>query len=341
MQYKVALIGLGKQNIEYHLPAIMESDLVQLDSVCDINESKAIKYGNEYSVNFFTSVEELVKNKKPDIAIIAIPHCNYLKVIEILAGAGVHIIKEKPFAISIKEAYDIKKIIEDKHIHFMITLQRRFNPIFQSFFQLRDKIGKIYSIEGRYVMNIKELGDGWRAEHKNSGGGALIDMGYHYIDLLVWYFGLPDTITARTTSCNRENQEYDVEDTAEILFDYNNSHPEKEKTIGNLFISRAYPEKQEIMIILGSKGSIELERGIIKRLDLDGKELEVLSREKSWPSAAIDQLHHFIKIIKGEVKSNYWEHFKHLAIIESAYKSDREKISISPVEFLINHNHHE
>jgi len=215
--------------------------------------------------------------------------------------------------------------------------QRRFNPIFCAFEQMRRHIGKIYSIEGKYVMNINRLDNGWRARKSAAGGGALIDMGYHYIDLLVWYFGVPDSVTARISRANRIGQEYDVEDTANMLFDYCLSDSYEEKTIGNIIISRVYPFKEEKLSVYGTDGYIELQRGLIRRMNSRGEEVERLASKRGWPSAFTDQLEFFAKEIRSGKRcgpTTGHEHLKHIATLEAAYASDRSHTSCNPNTYL-------
>jgi predicted dehydrogenase len=199
------------------------------------------------------------------------------------------------------------------------------------------RIGRIYSIEGKYTFNISDLGTGWRAQKSSAGGGVLVDMGYHLIDLLIWYFGIPDSVTARISRGNRPGQKYDVEDTANMLFDFHFSSSDCEKTIGNFLISRVYPKKEEALIVYGTKGIVELRRGEIRRLDVNGKEIEKLTRQESWPSALVDQVDYFGKEIESGKK---WgieclkNHIPHVAVIQAAYDSDERSASCYPKDYL-------
>ncbi len=336
MQLKVAVIGLGQQALEDHLPALQESSLYELLAVCDIDQAIVDNVAAQYGVKGFTSVEELLSSLKLDVVIIAVPHAQYLDIISKVAKQGIHVIKEKPFATSVQEASALQRIIRENNIFVGVTVQRRFNPIFQAFPQLKKRIGKIYSIEGRYTMNVTALDVGWRASKSLAGGGALIDMGYHFVDLLVWYFGMPNSVTARITRGNRPGQQYDVEDTVQMLFDYKHGDLPEEKTVGNFIISRVYPQKEEKLTAFGTHGVLELQRGLIRRLDNQGEEIERLERKGRWLSAAVEQLEFFAREIQGaktrEV-SNLHEHLQHIAIIEAAYESDRTFSSSSPQQF--------
>lgn len=329
MVYSVSVVGLGKQSLEDHIPAILESDLCTLNSICDIDKDKVKSLSKKLSVPGYSNIDELIKNESPDIAVIAIPHICYLEIVEKLAKANIHILKEKPFATSLEEAFKIDEILNRYGVLMQVSVQRRFHPIYTTFSSLVKHIGRVYSIEARYVMNIEDLESGWRSQKSTSGGGALIDMGYHYIDLFLWYFGLPDEIFARMAIGNRGGQKYDVEDTAMINFLYNADN--NKKILGSFLVSRVYPIKEELITVIGTKGSIQLGRGVIRRINNNGDVLEELMRLDKWPSAPILQLDDFIKKItnKNSFKSPHIEHFDHVKFIEASYNSICNQRSIS------------
>lgn len=324
-KFKIIVVGLGHQSLDDHIPAISESERFELVGVVDIDEVRASEVGSAQSVPFATDVTVLlgILDYKPDAALVAVPHNGYLPIIKLLAEQNIHIIKEKPFAVSVEDALQIKELIETNNITLQVTLQRRFNPIFNSFQQLIKRIGKLHSIEARYTLNIARLDEGWRASRLYSGGGALVDLGYHYIDLIVWYFGLPDSVTCKLSTGNRDGQVYDVEDTAFLDFSYNDSGADNERILGSLIVSRVYPDKEEMLVAYGSKGSVAVRRGQVVRRDTSGNEIECLTRTGSWPSALVDQLDEFASYIvsgehNGDVEARYLEQ---VALVNAAYKS--------------------
>ena len=184
IKLKIIVVGLGHQSLDDHIPAISECECFELVGVVDIDEAKASEVGAAQAVPFASDTNALLDklDLKPDAALVAVPHNGYLPIIKLLAEHKIHIIKEKPFAVSVEDALQIKDLIEINDITLQVTLQRRFNPIFYSFQQLIKRIGKLHSIEARYTLNIARLDEGWRASRLYSGGGALVDLGYHYID---------------------------------------------------------------------------------------------------------------------------------------------------------------
>ncbi|MEK7552338.1 MAG: Gfo/Idh/MocA family oxidoreductase [Patescibacteria group bacterium] len=338
MKLRIVVIGLGKRAREDHIPAIKQSLNFDLVGVCDTDPKKAEETSAQYGVVGYTSLSELIGAEDFQVALVTIPHYAYLNVVSTLVAAGKHIIKEKPFATSVAEAKQLLHVLRNGQVYLGVTVQRRFNPIYRTFHQLKTYIGKIYSIEGAYTMNVAALDTGWRASKNLSGGGALVDMGYHFIDLLIWYFGMPTSVTARMTRGNRPGQQYDVEDTAHLLFDYHHLEFQyDEKVVGNFVISRVYPEKQERVRVFGTNGVVEVSRGLIRRMDINGKEIERLERQGGWPSATVEQLDHFAERIRQFVPGllpDYTEHLQHVAVIEAAYQSDRSGASCHPDHFL-------
>jgi len=62
------------------------------------------------------------------------------------------VFKEKPMAVSLAQAKELDALAKENNIQVMVALQRRFNPIYSTFFQLIDKIGKVFYIEAKYTF---------------------------------------------------------------------------------------------------------------------------------------------------------------------------------------------
>jgi predicted dehydrogenase len=330
---RIGVVGLGHQSLEDHIPAIKACRDIEFVAVADIDEVKLKSFlAENKSINGYLSAEELFKKEKLDIVIIALPHHLHHEVTKLAISYKINVLKEKPFAISLEQGKEIRDLALKNNVHVSVTLQRRFNPIYTTLFQLIDKIGDLFYVEGKYTIFTDSPHDGWRGRKDLAGGGCIIDMGYHMIDLLIWYFGLPDKIFANA-SCNaKENIDYDAEDTAQIMFEYN-----KTNVWGSLLLSRVIPPKQEYLNIFGTRGYIHLERGKIERFSSNGVSQESLMRENSWPSAFQDQIEYFVKVIKNE-KENIGSpeyHLNHLALIEASYKSLGTKCAVNPKDLLI------
>ncbi|MEU9247433.1 Gfo/Idh/MocA family oxidoreductase [Streptomyces sp. NPDC048385] len=327
---KAAVIGLGHQALEDHVPGLADSQFAQLAAVCDTDPGKAAAQAQQHHVPGFTDIRSLLGDVHPDFAIVAVPHHAGREVIETCAAAGVHVMKEKPFATSPAEAAELVALCDKAGIELMVTVQRRFHPVYTAAMQLLEQIGQPYLVEGRYTFHSPDPAAGWRGQASLAGGGALTDMGYHLIDLLIWYLGLPDQILASTSTAAHPDAVYDAEDTALVHLAYDRG------LYGSLLISRSAGPKTERLTVTGPRGAVVIERGRVRRLAPDGQLIESLTREPAWPSAAAAQIDCFCRVLDGERTnpSGPADHVAHAAFLAAAYTSQTSLTPADPKEYL-------
>ncbi|MGH0002601.1 Gfo/Idh/MocA family protein [Pseudovibrio ascidiaceicola] len=337
MALKAIVVGLGKQNVQDYLPALQANDKFEIVAVCDLEPAKVEEVSQRYDCKGVVELDRfLVGNgREIDVAFVAVPHNQYKSVIWTLAKHGIDIIKEKPFAMCKAEAAQIAQEVYRNNVTLMMTLQRRHDPFFQTFGEYIGSIGDIHNVSAQYVMNIPQLDEGWRSQKSLAGGGALIDLGYHYVDLLIWYFGIPSRVFCNMSSGNRPKQRYDVEDTAAIQFAYKRNG--RDSVIGQLLLSRVHWNKREHLRVIGTKGGAVLDNEKIT-VDYDNGESLEISRE-DFPSQSEvlqRQLNYFgSKLLSGEFAGKIDPHFlEQMAFVEAAYQSATDSCPIGPSSVL-------
>lgn len=327
---RAGVVGLGHQALGDHIPGLLGSDAAELVAVCDEDDEVLREQQYRLRVPGYATAEAMLDAEALDFVVVCVPHHVGKGIVLAAAERGVHVLKEKPFATALEEATDLVQRCESAGIHLMVTLQRRFNPIYTSFTQLADQIGTPFMVDAAYTMHIPDPSDGWRGKAASAGGGCVIDMGYHLVDMLLWYFGLPDRISADMSVTARPDRAYDAEDTALVHFSYDSG------LYGSLLLSRFLGPKSEQIRLVGSRGIVHLERGRIRRLDNNGDVLESLAREQAWPSAAVSQVNYFCRVIEG-LRPNISgprENLAHLSFIQGCYESARTKRYVNPKELL-------
>lgn len=325
---RAGVVGLGRQATEDHIPGLLASDGAVLAAICDDNTDLLQAKRRKLGVSGYTDFREMLAAEQLDLVVVTVPHHVGRSVIHAAASHGVHVLKEKPFGTSLKEAHELAALCETSGIQLMVTLQRRFNPIYTSFLQLADQIGTPFVVDAQYTLHTNDPGAGWRGRTEAAGGGCIIDMGYHLVDMILWYFGLPDRVLADLSTSARPDHSYDAEDTALIHFGYDSG------LYGSLLLSRFIGPKAEHIRLVGSRGIVHLERGRIRRLTNNGEVIESLSREQSWPSAASCQIDHFCRVIAG-LRPNIsgpQHNLAHMRFIAACYESARQRAYISPRE---------
>lgn len=314
------VVGLGKQMREVYFPALSLTDRIQIAGAVDSDPS-AQSIANAAGIDFFsTSLSDALAQLRPDFVLLTLPHSQYASVTPTLIQQGVPVYQEKPFAANLADGRVILESIRKYNGLVHVAMNRRVHPIYWAARIILATLGDIVHVEGRFTLQIDRLDAGWRASHSNSGGGAILDIGYHAFDLLLWYFGRPTAVSATTTQRARPSQVYDVEDTASIKCEYKGAR----NFIATLVLSRVYPEKSDGFTIVGTQGSVVLQRGKLTHFDQTGSLLETITREGTWVVGATHQLLAFTDVVRSGDRANLGNaeyHLQHLNLIDACYRS--------------------
>lgn len=326
--HTIIVIGLGHQALKEHIPSILRNRTLRLIGVVDCQQSVLDQAKKKYGVSGFLTVKELLAHMKPDIAVVCVPHCEYEAILKALFAAHVSVFKEKPFACSYTEAMRLHAMIRASKSTVMIHVQRRCNLYYQAVKKLLANIGKPFFVEGQYFIHVADPHSGWRGQRRNAGGGCIIDMGYHLIDLVLLYLGLPDHIHATFGSYARQDAIYDAEDTASILLQY-----DKKNIFGTLNISRFIGPKQEYLRIVGTKGYIVVKAAETILYANDGTVRRTIFASRYTTT---DVLKYFVRVIekKSPNISDSAIHLEHTAMIQACYQSGVAKKFISPKQIM-------
>jgi predicted dehydrogenase len=260
MSLQVGIIGLGRQTLEEHIPALNLKDNISVQAICDIKKERIVEakkiLKNVGYIKEYTSYKDMLCDNKFDFIIISLPHDHYLECIKFAAEKKIDILKEKPFARNTYEANVIFKLVEEHNIRLMTACQRRFHPLYKEFKELIPMLGRVKWIEARYSIPSKNPNSEWRSSKEKAGGGVMLDMGYHIFDILMWFF--EPLVEVYAITLNHRPNIYSVEDTAFIRFKTHKKNEPDRLIDGSIFISCIYPEKSDELIILGENGSAKL-----------------------------------------------------------------------------------
>ncbi len=197
---KIGIVGTGGICNSTHMPAYEKmTDLVEIVCVCDILEDRAKAAAERMGIDKWTTdYNELLDTPGLDAIDICTP--NYLhSVIAVAAlNKGLHVFCEKPDAVSVAEAEKMKKAAEDNGKVLMVMRNNRYlgASTYLKKFIADGKMGDIYCARcgWRRRRGIPGKG-GWFTTKEQSGGGPLIDLGVHMIDLSIWLMGNPRPVS--------------------------------------------------------------------------------------------------------------------------------------------------
>ena len=194
---KFAIIGCGGIANAAHYWAYDCNQDARLVAFCDIVIEKAYAAADRFGVSrdmCFESYEELFDKVELDAVDICTP--NYLHSIIAVAALnrGINVICEKPDAVSVGEALKMKEAAEKNGKTLMVMRNNRYRPesAFLILYIEDGKMGEIYTARCAWVRRRGIPGKGgWFTTKAQSGGGPLIDLGVHMIDLAIWLMGNP------------------------------------------------------------------------------------------------------------------------------------------------------
>jgi predicted dehydrogenase len=318
---KIIIIGLGNQTVKDHIPSILRRNDLEIVAAIDTDQELLNKISSGLKVVAFSNIEKAIEETKPDLAFVAVPHDAYLEILKILANRKIPTLKEKPLAMNYVEAKEVINLYAKNDTYLQICVQRRFSKLYKTTKELLNKIEKIYSIYIEYALNLDAdaMATGWRSDRKISGGGAVIDMGYHIIDLLTYIFGVPDKIYAQL-NYNTLGNNYSIEDTMKAMMSFSNR-----QINANVLLTKIFNQKSEEIHIIGTNGTVKLSGRKVSFLNSNSDELE--SHSFATKDHEVDaQLDYFIKNSDRHKNNKLLsDQLINMAIIDAIYKSDKEE----------------
>ncbi len=227
---RIAVIGVGGIG-KTHLKQIALNPKIELVAVCDIVEARAAQVGKEKSVKFYTDYQDLLKSEKLDAITIGTPHYDHMPIAEAAFAVGVHVLTEKPMAVTTSDAVKALKAYEEAKknfpkLVFAIMFQERTIPHYKKMKELLEagvlgKLTRTHWIATTWYRTQAYYNTGdWRATWKGEGGGLLINQCPHTLDMYQYLVGVPNEVTAHLSLGKYHSIE--VEDEASAHFEHEN-----------------------------------------------------------------------------------------------------------------------
>ena len=223
MKIKWGVIGCGGIADRRTLPGMMDAKNAELIAVMDANKELADtvkeKYGAKYA---FDNIDDLLAIDEIQAVYIASPVAFHMEQTEAAAKAKKHILLEKPMTLTSKKSQKLEDICNKYNVKIGVGLMMRFHTYHQMMKKLIDdgKLGEIVSMRAQLTCWYPDMPGNWRQQKATSGGGALMDMGIHCVDLLQYISGLKAVEIASFSGT--QIFDYEVEDGGSIIMKMDN-----------------------------------------------------------------------------------------------------------------------
>lgn len=316
----------------------------RLISVMDIDKSKVKEVGERFSLEYSTNVEDILNDSRIQAVYIATPIYLHKEQVIKSAMAGKHILCEKPLALNSKDAEVAIDICKKNNVKLGVGYMMRFHSLHKKAREMikNGELGEIVFARAQLSCWYPPIQGAWRQDPTLGGGGSLIDMGSHCLDLLEYVL---DT-EIETVSCFADNviHNYKSEDSSVVIARFKN----KAHGVIDSYFNIPDNSSENRLEIYGTKGSL-LAEGTIGQSSY-GEMIAFLEKSsKGYDASQIREIEGgmkieapFVNIYQAEIEtfSSAIEEDKDppvpgeiglwsLKVIEACYESSKNKLQIT------------
>jgi UDP-N-acetylglucosamine 3-dehydrogenase len=222
---RVGVIGTGSIGDVHLMGYKAQPKLVSIQALCDPTADRLAAMGEKYGVpkeHCYPDHESMLANEKLDAVSVCVPNAYHFPIAMKTLALGIPTLLEKPMVLTNQQAREISKLVARKKVKFMVAFSHRFSAINTSAKKILDKggIGKPFMIRVRFAHGGPYPGwaqSDWFYNKKIAGGGALLDMGIHAIDICHYLIGPIKSVQAQMSALRKK---IEVDDNAVMLLDF-------------------------------------------------------------------------------------------------------------------------
>jgi predicted dehydrogenase len=229
---RVGIVGLVHGHASGFFAQSLRRPDIQIVGIFEPDRQVFSSYQSHFPLDqalLFTNLEEMLQQTRPQAVLVYTNTLDHRKVIEVCAHRGIHVMVEKPLAVSMEDARAIEHAAKQGRIHVLVNYETTWYRSNQMAYELvREKaIGEIRKVvihdghRGPKEIGVQPEFLAWLTDPKLNGGGALFDFGCYGADLMTWLMNgqRPDTVTAITQRIKPDAYPR-VDDEATIVLTY-------------------------------------------------------------------------------------------------------------------------
>jgi len=304
-------VGLVHGHVHGFLGQYRHSPEIEIVGVAEPDQELLSKAGTRYGFDhamLFASLEEMIAKTHPQAALVYTNTYDHRRVVETCARLGVHVMMEKPLAVSLEDARAMQQAANAGKIHVLVNYETSWYRSNHAAYDLvhEGAIGDVRKVvvhdghKGPKEIGVEPEFFSWLTDPKLNGGGALFDFGCYGADLVTWLMDgqRPLTVTAVTQQIKPKIYPH-VDDEATIVLTY----PKAQAIIQ---ASWNWPFGRKDMEIYGQTGSIiTVQRDDLRvRRGGDDRNPEEQISAKALPAPYDDELTYLRAVIVDGAKED-------------------------------------
>lgn len=292
---EIGIVGNGWISTNAHIPALMKLDNVIIKAVYDTCLERAKEVCDEFKISYMFQEYEPFLECGLDGVIIATP--NYTHVTYTLAALThkVSVLCEKPITFHTSEVDEIKKLAEDNGVLYVPGFVNRWRKDIQTLYQMiqENQLGEILQVNGGWTRKCGVPRPGtWFTRREYSGGGVLIDLGSHIVDICNLFLGsqdAPDDYQLTTGLLNEEKIQHNGFAT---WFERKDERAFTMDVEDNVLANVHYPDNKKIQVNLSWLAPVNADSTYFKVIGTKGeavlKTLFGFSNDRLWDKDTLE-----------------------------------------------------
>jgi len=310
-----ALIGCGRI-AQTHLEAIASITECELKGVADIRKTAAKSVAEQFGCKTYDDYHQVLDGNQVDAVVICTPPDTHAEISTFFLENGVHVLCEKPLALSIEDATYMVDTAENKGCLLMMASKFRYVDDLIKAKGVVDSgiLGDIVLFENVFCSKV-DMRDRWNADKDVAGGGVLIDNGSHSVDIARYLLGPIAKVQAEE---GKRIQKLGVEDTARLYF------RTESETMGAVDLSWSlFKERESYIELFGTEGVLSIGWKCSKYRQSEKLDWVVFGNGYDKFACFRKQLENFVGCLKGRdlPMITATDSFESVKVIEAAYKS--------------------
>ncbi len=312
---QIGVVGLTHTHVHWIFNS-NSSEAFEIVGIVEPNKELAKRYADQYQFSMdmvYNTLEELIAAKQPQAVTAFGTIYDHLKIVEICAPLGIHVMVEKPLAVSMEHAQKMKSLADRHGIHLLTNYETTWYPSNHKAYELIKQdtvIGALRKIvvrdghKGPKKIGVDQEFLEWLTDPVLNGGGAITDFGCYGANLLTWILEgkRPKSVTAITMQQQAENNPK-VDDEAIIILTYDN-------LVAIIQASWNWPIGRKDMEVYGLKGAIYSDNRNDLRIRIatgydEFDEEQMTLPEKTTPHH--DPFDYFAAVINGVLDPNSYD----------------------------------
>ncbi len=303
---RVAIVGLEHGHVEGFLSALPKHTEVQLVGIADADSNLIAKYAQKYNLDkslFFKSEANMIEVRHPQAVLVYTSIAQHRPAIDVAAQYGVNVMVEKPLTISLDDAYHIRDVANQHHIHVLVNYETTWYASNRAVYDAmrENKIGPIRRVmvhdghQGPQEINVPPEFLSWLTDPAQNGAGSLYDFGCYGADLVTWLMHgeAPLTVTA-VLNHDKPEKYRNVDDDSTVILQYPHAQ-------AVLMGSWNWPFSRKDMEVYGATGYIITvgNEHLRVRLEHDNQEQSVAA--PALPENEKDSLSYLSAVLAGKI----------------------------------------